>query len=129
MVGVGLGLLAKGPVALLHLGVPLLGARLWHPAARAEGRRFARHALLAVLGGIALFALWLLPAVLLGDPEYRQALLVTQTAGRIQHSFDHAEPWWWYAPVVLVLLAPWWWQAWWWRQVPALWRTPELRMP
>lgn len=126
---VGLGLLAKGPVALLHLGVPLLGARLWHPAARAEGRRFARHALLAVLGGIALFALWLLPAVLLGDPEYRQALLVTQTAGRIQHSFDHAEPWWWYAPVVLVLLAPWWWQAWWWRQVPALWRTPELRMP
>lgn len=126
---VGLGLLAKGPVALLHLGVPLLSARLWHPAARAEGARFARQALLAVLGGIGLFLLWLLPAVLLGDPEYRQALLVTQTAGRITHSFDHAEPWWWYAPVLLALLAPWWWQAWWWRQVPALWRDPALRLP
>ncbi|MFZ5607469.1 MAG: ArnT family glycosyltransferase [Pseudomonadota bacterium] len=126
---VGLGLLAKGPVALLHLGVPLLTARLWHPAARADGRRFARNATLAVLGGIALFALWLLPALLLGDPEYRHALLVTQTAGRIQHSFDHAEPWWWYLPVLLVLLAPWWWQAWWWRQVPALWRDPALRLP
>lgn len=126
---VGLGLLAKGPVALLHLGVPLLTARGWHPAARADGRGFARRAALAVLGGIALFALWLVPALVLGDPEYRRALLVTQTAGRIKDSFDHAEPWWWYAPMVLVLLAPWWWQAWWWRQVPALWRDAALRMP
>jgi 4-amino-4-deoxy-L-arabinose transferase-like glycosyltransferase len=126
---VGLGLLAKGPVVLLHLGVPLLTARLWHPAARADGRRFARNALWAVLGGIGLFLLWLLPALALGDPEYRQALLVTQTAGRIQNSFDHAEPLWWYVPVLAILLAPWWWQAWWWRQVPALWRDPALRLP
>ena len=124
---IGFGLLAKGPVALLHLGVPLLAARWWHPAAQAEGRRFAKSALLALLGGIVLFALWLLPALLLGDPEYREALLVTQTAGRIKDSFDHAEPWWWYAPTLLVLMAPWWWQGWWWRQVPALWRDPANR--
>ena len=124
---IGFGLLAKGPVALLHLGVPLLAARWWHPAAQAEGRRFAKSALLALLGGIVLFALWLLPALLLGDPEYREALLVTQTAGRIKDSFDHAEPWWWYAPTLLVLMAPWWWQGWWWRQVPALWRDPGNR--
>lgn len=124
---IGFGLLAKGPVALLHLGVPILTARWWHPAARADGRRFARSALLALLGGIVLFALWLVPALLLGDPEYREALLVTQTAGRIKDSFDHAEPWWWYAPTLLVLMAPWWWQGWWWRQVPALWRDPGNR--
>ena len=124
---VGFGLLAKGPVALLHLGVPLLAARWWHPAARADGGRFAKSAALASLGGIALFALWLLPALFLGDPEYREALLVTQTAGRIKDSFDHAEPWWWYAPTLLVLMAPWWWQAWWWRQLPALWRDPGNR--
>ena len=124
---IGVGLLAKGPVALLHLGVPMLAARWWHPAARADGRRFAKSALLALLGGIALFALWLVPALLLGDPEYREALLVTQTAGRIKDSFDHAEPWWWYAPTLLVLMAPWWWQGWWWRQVPALWRDPGNR--
>ena len=124
---IGFGLLAKGPVALLHLGVPLLAARWWHPAARADGKRFAASAGLAALGGIVLFALWLVPAVLLGDPEYREALLVTQTAGRIKDSFDHAEPWWWYAPMLLVLMGPWGWQAWWWRQVPALWRDPRNR--
>src|SRR5690606_15033465 len=124
---VGFGLLAKGPVVLLHLGVPLLAARWWHPAARADGRGFAKKAGLAALAGIGLFALWLVPALTLGDPEYREALLVTQTAGRIKDSFDHAEPWWWYAPMLLVLMAPWWWQAWWWRQLPALWRDPSNR--
>ena len=124
---VGFGLLAKGPVALLHLGVPLLAARWWHPAAQADGKGFAKKAALAALGGIGLFALWLVPALVLGDPEYREALLVTQTAGRIKDSFDHAEPWWWYAPTVLVLMAPWWWQGWWWRQLPSLWRDPANR--
>ncbi len=124
---IGFGLLAKGPVVLLHLGVPLLAARWWHPAARDDGKRFTRNTLLAVLAGIALFALWLVPALTLGDPEYREALLVTQTAGRISNSFDHAEPWWWYAPMLLALMAPWWWSRWWWGQVPALWRDPGHR--
>lgn len=119
---VGFGLLAKGPVALLHLGVPLLTARWWHPVAQADGKGFAKRTLLAALAGIALFALWLLPALTLGDPEYREALLVTQTTGRIRDSFDHAEPWWWYAPMLMVLMAPWWWSRWWWAQVPASWR-------
>ena len=119
---VGFGLLAKGPVALLHLGVPLLTARWWHPAAQGDGAGFAKKAAMAILGGIVLFALWLVPALTLGDPEYREALLVTQTAGRISNSFDHAEPWWWYAPMLLALMAPWWWSRWWWAQVPALWR-------
>ncbi len=124
---VGFGLLAKGPVALLHLGVPLLAARWWHPAAQRDGRGFAKKAVLSVLAGIGLFALWLVPAVALGDPEYRKALLVTQTAGRVRDSFDHAEPWWWYAPMLLALMAPWWWSRWWWAQVPALWRDAGNR--
>lgn len=124
---VGVGLLAKGPVVLLHLGIPLLAARWWHPLAQREGAAFARRAGVAVLAGIGLFALWLVPALVLGDPQYREALLVTQTAGRIKDSFDHAEPWWWYAPLLLALMAPWWWSAWWWRQVPALWRESRHR--
>jgi len=126
---VGFGVLAKGPVALLHLGIPLAAARWWHPLAQREGKCFAKNAVLAVLGGIGLFALWLVPALTLGDPEYREALLVTQTAGRITDSFDHAEPWWWYLPTLLVLMAPWWWSRWWWSQVPALWRDPGSRLP
>ncbi len=124
---VGAGLLAKGPVVLLHLGVPLLAARWWHPLARQDGAAFARNAALATLAGCALFAVWLVPALTLGDPDYRRALLVTQTAGRISNSFDHAEPWWWYAPVLLGLMAPWWWSKWWWQQVPALWRDDGNR--
>lgn len=124
---VGFGLLAKGPVALLHLGIPLLAARWWHPGAREDGAAFARKAGLSVLAGIAMFALWLVPAVALGDPEYRRALLVTQTAGRVRDSFDHAEPWWWYAPMLLALMAPWWWSRWWWSQVPMLWRDAGNR--
>ena len=80
-----------------------------------------------MLAGIGLFALWLVPALTLGDPEYREALLVTQTAGRIRDSFDHAEPWWWYAPMLMALMAPWWWSRWWWGQVPALWRDAGNR--
>ncbi len=124
---IGFGLLAKGPVVLLHLGVPLLTARWWHPAAREDGKGFAKKTLVAVLAGIGLFALWLVPAVTLGDPEYREALLVTQTAGRISNSFDHAEPWWWYVPMLIALMAPWWWSRWWWGQVPALWRDAGNR--
>lgn len=124
---VGFGLLAKGPVALLHLGVPLLAARWWHPLAQRDGAMFAKKTALAALAGIVLFGAWLLPALTLGDPEYREALLVTQTAGRIKDSFDHAEPWWWYAPLLMALMAPWWWSRWWWSQVPALWRDPGNR--
>ena len=125
---VGFGLLAKGPVALLHIGVPLLAARWWHPLARADGVAFARRAFLALLGGVAMFALWLVPALVLGDAEYREALLVTQTAGRIRDSFDHAAPVWWYLPTLLLLMAPWWWSSWWWRQLPALWCDPGNRL-
>ncbi len=124
---IGFGLLAKGPVALLHLGVPLLTARWWHPLARADGNQFAKKALLATLAGIGMFALWLVPVLTLGDPEYREALLVTQTTGRIRDSFDHAQPWWWYAPILMALMAPWWWSRWWWEQVPALWRRGDNR--
>lgn len=124
---VGFGLLAKGPVVLLHLGVPLLTARWWHPAAQENGKGFAKKTLLATLAGIGLFALWLVPALTLGDPEYREALLVTQTAGRIKDSFDHAEPWWWYAPMLMALMVPWWWSRWWWCQLRTLWRDTGNR--
>ncbi len=124
---IGFGLLAKGPVALLHLGVPLLTARWWHPLARADGKTFAKKTLLAALAGIGIFALWLVPVLTVGNPEYREALLVTQTAGRIRDSFDHAQAWWWYAPILLILMAPWWWSRWWWSHVPALWRDTDNR--
>lgn len=102
----GLGLLSKGPVVLLHvLPVWLLGP-LWSEAAAADRRRWYLRGSLAVLGGLALFALWLVPAMALGGGSYRHDLLYNQTAGRVVDAFDHAQPWWWYGPRLLVLLLP-----------------------
>lgn len=102
----GLGLLSKGPVMLLHvLPLWLLGP-WWSHWARAHQARWYGFGALAVLGGAVLFALWLVPAAVLGGTAYRHALLVTQTAGRVVEAFDHARPWWWYAPIVVLLLLP-----------------------
>ncbi|HET7845458.1 MAG TPA: glycosyltransferase family 39 protein, partial [Xanthomonadales bacterium] len=71
----GLGLLVKGPVMLLHVVFPVLLAPLWSEQARAAPARWYLRAGLAVLGGVALFACWVVPVVLHGDPAYREALL------------------------------------------------------
>jgi 4-amino-4-deoxy-L-arabinose transferase-like glycosyltransferase len=122
MVGAGLllGLLAKGPVALLHLAVPLLCGPWWNPRASAAPARWFAAVTATVLAALAAFALWVVPAVVLGGEAYRHELLVQQTAGRVVSAFDHARPLWWYAGILPLLLFPW--IAW-----PAAWRA--LRTP
>jgi len=110
----GLGLLVKGPVMLLHVVFPVLLAPLWSEQARAAPARWYGRAALATLGGFALFAAWLVPALLQGDAAYREALLWKQTAGRIVKSFDHARAWWWYLAILPALAFPWvlWFGSW-----------------
>jgi 4-amino-4-deoxy-L-arabinose transferase-like glycosyltransferase len=106
-VGLWLGLLAKGPVALLHLAFPLLLGPWWNDAARADRRGWYGRVAVAVLVALALFALWVVPVAILGGEVYRQDLLVTQTAGRVIAAFDHSRPPWWYLTVLPLLLFPW----------------------
>lgn len=109
-----LGLLAKGPVALLHVVFPLLLGPLWLDAARARPGWWYGRVLGVVLGAGAVFALWLVPAALAGGEEYRRELLFLQTQGRLVRAFDHARPVWWYFAVLPVLLYPWlYWGATW----------------
>ena len=101
-----LGLLTKGPVMLLHVGLPWLLGPLWSDYARRNARRWY------VRGGAACFVAcgvlltWALLAAWSGGEAYRHTLLVHQTAGRVVDAFAHAQPFWWYLPLLPVLVFP-----------------------
>ncbi|TPE51032.1 ArnT family glycosyltransferase [Amaricoccus solimangrovi] len=131
-IGLGVALaaggIAKGPVILIHLLPVALAAPLW---AGIPARRMLTGLGLAIATGVALIALWLVPAAVLGGPEYRAAVLWTQTAGRVSSSLGHARPWWFFLPLVPALLWPFGWSPTLWRRLAGLApRTDRsLRLP
>ena len=102
----GLGLLTKGPVMLLHVGLVWLLGPWWRPWARAHRGAWYGQGILAILAGIAMLLAWALPAAWIGGPVYRELLLFHQTAGRVVDAFAHARPFWWYLPLLPLLLFP-----------------------
>ena len=112
---IGLGVLTKGPVILIHTLPAMLAVPLWSPV-RVPRRTLALGIAIALGSALALVALWLVPAAISGGPAYREAILWTQSAGRISQSFAHAQPWWFYLSLVPLLLFPW-------CLIPALWRA------
>ena len=103
---VGLGLLTKGPVMLVHaLPVWLLGP-WWSGHARGHRARWYGSGLLALLGGCAILAAWVIPAIHLSGGAYTHNLLYKQTGGRVVNAFIHKQPFWWYVPWLAVLLFP-----------------------
>lgn len=103
---IGLGILAKGPVMLLHVVAVAALAPLWSGTARAHKARWYFALLAGLLIGVAIALCWLLPAAWYAGPTYWQPL-VDKVTGRITRSFAHSRPWWWYLPLVPVLLLPW----------------------
>ncbi|MDT3734968.1 MAG: glycosyltransferase family 39 protein [Denitratisoma sp.] len=110
---IGFGVLAKGPVVLLHLLPVALLAPWWRPGL--SWKRWTGGVLLAVLGGAAIALAWAIPAAIHGGEEYRRMIFWGQTAGRVADSFAHKRPFWWYLPLLPVLFFPW--LLW-----PGLWR-------
>jgi len=105
--GIGFGILAKGPVILIHVLVPALLAPLWSDRARRGAWRWFAGVLIALLGGLLVAGAWAIPAALKGGDDYANAILFGQTAGRMVESFAHARPWWAYAVFLPLLLLPW----------------------
>jgi len=110
---VGLGLLTKGPVMLLHVVFPWLLGPLWNDWARQHRARWYGAGVLALLLGGAILLAWALPAGFSGGEAYRQKLFFTQTAGRVvdglpqaQNLQSHARPLWWYLKWLPLLLFP-----------------------
>ncbi len=119
--GIGLGILAKGPVLLVFVLPPALLAPWWAAAKPAEGwGRWYLGVSAAFAGGVAIALAWALPAAQAGGPDYAAAIFLRQTTDRLVQASAHPAPWWWYLPVLPAALLPW--SAW-----PALWR-PLLRL-
>jgi 4-amino-4-deoxy-L-arabinose transferase-like glycosyltransferase len=100
-VGVGLGLLTKGPVAAVLVIVPiaasgLLGQIRW-PSSRAW----------LAFGGVMLgvAAPWYI-AMLVVEPEFADYFFVRHHLARFATPFDHQEPFWFYVPELLVGILP-----------------------
>jgi hypothetical protein len=107
--GIGAGLLTKGPV-ILALTVPPGMLAPWWLRGEAKTPSWWRWYLcyLATLGaGIGMALLWAMPAARAGGEEYSKAILWGQTAGRLVKSFAHRRPLWWYLPFIPVVMLPW----------------------
>jgi len=99
----GLGLLTKGPVALVLVMVPVL-------AFRALDRRCPRPRLghAAAFFGVAWLVAgpWYL-AVMLREPNYARYFFWQHNVIRFVAPFDHAEPFWFHLPGLLIGMLPW----------------------
>jgi 4-amino-4-deoxy-L-arabinose transferase-like glycosyltransferase len=108
-VGIGLGVLSKGPVLLLDVGFAAVLAPWWNRGLpRGSGRYFSL-LFVALLLGAAIALAWAIPAALLGGPDYAHAIFLSQTVDRIRgvKTGTHAQPIWWYVVWLPVMILPW----------------------
>ncbi|GAB4177692.1 MAG: hypothetical protein Fur0039_21200 [Rhodocyclaceae bacterium] len=113
--GIGLGLLTKGPVVLLHVLPVAAAAPWWAAGAGLRLRQWFGGLAAAVLLGALIALAWAIPAGLRGGETYRDAIFWGQTANRMVESFAHRRSIAWYLPVLPIALFPWF--AW-----PPAWR-------
>jgi len=107
-VAAGLGILTKGPVALLPV-VPvwLLGPWWTAPERPVCPRSWYAGAFAALAGAAAIALAWAVPAARAGGESYAASILWGQTAGRVVETLSHGKPWWWYLAQVPWILLPW----------------------
>lgn len=101
---VALGVYAKGPVILIHVLPVALSMPLWAGPDRPSARKWAAGLALALAVALMVVGLWLLPALILGGPEYRTEVLWRQSGGRMVASFAHRKPWWFYAALLPAMM-------------------------
>lgn len=126
---IGIGILTKGPVMLLHLAFVLLGIKFWHDAnekdeesgkadkALGDGapRAYFKSFTAAFILGVLMALCWAIPAAIYGGKEFADKIFWGQTAGRVVNAFDHQRPFYWYLTFVPIFVLPW-------ALSPALWR-------
>lgn len=109
-VGLGLGILAKGPVVFLPVAAVALLAPWWMAGSRPAAlswRRWYGGCLLAVMISALIALIWLVPMALQGGWRYFVDMTWHQTTGYVVESFSHRRPWWWYLPLLPFMLLPW----------------------
>jgi len=105
--GLGLGILAKGPVVLVHVMPTVLLTPWWSLRVRTRGGQWYAGGFAAIVIASAIGLSWALPSAAAGGKAYSDELLFGQTAGRMVNSFAHRQPFWWYIPFLPLCLLPW----------------------
>ena len=118
----GLGILTKGPVALLHVLPLALLAPWWLPTLVKSGAAQRVHwghwyggVAIALLLAATVALSWALPSALAGGKEFGREIFWSQTVDRIATTVHHLRPFWFYAATLPLLLLPW-------LFFPAVWR-------
>lgn len=108
-IAIGGGVLAKGPVILVHLLPVALLAPWWLGLKTANFRwnHWYLGLIAAILFGAIIALCWAIPAGIVGGETYRKAIFLGQISGRLVKSFAHQLPWWWYLEILPLLLLPW----------------------
>ena len=102
-VACALGVLTKGPVALILVGVPLVLYRLLDPRCP---RLALRHGLAYIGVVLALAGPWYIAAAR-AESDFTGYFFWTHNVVRFLAPFDHAEPVWYFLPSLLLGLLPW----------------------
>lgn len=101
----GVGILAKGPVALL---IPWLAFVAWEMTKRLKGEKAAfLHLLWGPLIALAIAGAWVIPACIAGGEEYTRIILFQQQLDRAVDSYVHLRPWYEYLITFPVNVLPW----------------------
>ena len=103
--GLGLGMLTKGPVVLLDAGLVALFGPWWSATAREHPGRWYGCLLVGVLGSIAIALIW--AVAVYGLDGLWSKIILRQTVGRVASSFAHQRPLWWYFYVLPLMILPW----------------------
>lgn len=122
---IGLGVLAKGPVVLIHIGAPVLLYPLWRDRrAGLAPLQFFAGAGLAILAALVPVAIWLAPATILTKGSFVYDLVWNQSAGRVTGSLhnSHGRPFYFYLMLLPLMFVPW-------AFIPPVWRLkPAARI-
>jgi len=119
---IGLGVLAKGPVVLIHIGAPILLYPLWRDRrAGLAPLRFFAGAGLALLAALVPVAIWLVPATILTKGSFVYDLVWNQSAGRVTGNLhnSHGRPFYFYVLMLPLMFVPW-------AFMPPVWRLRPL---
>ncbi|MFB8342288.1 ArnT family glycosyltransferase [Brucella cytisi] len=126
---VGLGVLAKGPVVLIH-AAPVI---LFHPLWKTTTSPISTHRIflgtaISVAVGFMLVLAWLLPAFYETGFDFAYNLIWRQSAGRIAGSIEgaHARPFYFYLLLLPILLLPWILTRDFWRAIKADFRATSI---
>ncbi|CAH2399793.1 ArnT family glycosyltransferase [Mesorhizobium ventifaucium] len=107
---IGLGVLTKGPVVLIHVGAPILLYPFWRDRqAGLTTPTFLAGAGLAILAALIPVAIWLVPATIQTKGNFVYDLVWNQSAGRVTGNLhnSHGRPFYFYIVLLPIMLMPW----------------------